>query len=50
MEPQPTLTHLEALLARAKGTDARLTVEGSPRVLPPGIELSAYVVNSSHGR
>ena len=40
--PQPTLTHLEALLVRAKGTDARLTVEGSPRVLPVAVELSAY--------
>ena len=41
-EPQPTLTHLEALLLRARGGDARLTVEGSPRVLPAGVELSAY--------
>jgi signal transduction histidine kinase len=40
--PQPTLTHLEALLLRAKGSDARLTVEGNPRVLPPAVELSAY--------
>ena len=40
--PQPTLTHLEALLLRAKGGDARLTVEGDPRVLPPAVELSAY--------
>jgi hypothetical protein len=42
VEPQPTLTHLEALLVRAKGGDARLTVEGNPRVLPPAVELSAY--------
>jgi hypothetical protein len=42
--PQPTLTHLEALLVRAKGADAHLTVEGSPRVLPPAVELSAYRV------
>jgi signal transduction histidine kinase len=41
-EPQPTLTHIDAMLARAKGADARLTVEGSPRVLPAGVELSAY--------
>jgi hypothetical protein len=41
-EPQPTLTHLEALLVRAKGGDARLTVEGNPRLLPPAVELSAY--------
>jgi hypothetical protein len=42
--PQPTLTHLDALLVRVKGSDARLTVEGSPRVLPAGVELSAYRV------
>lgn len=42
VDPQPTLTHLEALLVRAKGRDARLTVEGSPRALPPAVELSAY--------
>jgi hypothetical protein len=41
-EPQTTLTHIDAMLARAKGADARLTVEGSPRVLPAGVELSAY--------
>ena len=29
---------------RAKGADARLTVEGSPRALPAGVELSAYRV------
>ena len=40
--PLPTLTHLEALIVRAKGSDARLTVEGSPRVLPAAVELSAY--------
>jgi signal transduction histidine kinase len=39
--PQPTLTHLEALILRAK-QGARLTVEGSPRVLPAAVELSAY--------
>ncbi len=41
-EPQPTLTHLEALLLRARGGDARLIVEGNPRVLPAGVELAAY--------
>jgi hypothetical protein len=41
-EPQPTLTHLEALLLRTRGADARLTVQGCPRVLPAGVELSAY--------
>jgi hypothetical protein len=40
--PQPTLTHLEALLVRAKGAGARLSVEGNPRVLPAAVELSAY--------
>jgi hypothetical protein len=40
--PQPTLTHLEAMLVRAKGSNAQLTVEGNPRVLPAGVELSAY--------
>jgi hypothetical protein len=42
--PQPTLTHLEALLVRARGAEARLTVSGSPRALPAGVELSAYRV------
>jgi signal transduction histidine kinase len=40
--PQPTLTSLKALILRDKGDAARLTVEGSPRVLPAGVELSAY--------
>ena len=40
--PQPALTHLQALLIRAKGGDARLAVEGNPRILPPAVELSAY--------
>ncbi|UTI63470.1 hypothetical protein NBH00_19240 [Paraconexibacter antarcticus] len=42
--PQPTLTSLEALVVRAKGADARLSVDGDPRVLPAGVELSAYRV------
>ena len=40
--PQPTLTHLDAMLVRAKRRDVQLTVEGNPRVLPPVVELSAY--------
>src|SRR5262249_12757994 len=40
LAPQPTLTQLEALLLRAKGSDARLTVEGDPRALPAAVELS----------
>jgi hypothetical protein len=43
-EPAPALTHLEALLVHAKGTGARLVVDGSPRALPAGVELSAYRV------
>jgi signal transduction histidine kinase len=43
-EPQPTLAHLEALLLNTRGTEAHLTVAGEPRVLPAGIELSAYRV------
>ncbi len=39
--PPPTLTHLEGLLVRAKGADARMALEGSPRVLPVAVELSA---------
>jgi signal transduction histidine kinase len=42
--PQPTLTSLEALVVRAKGADARLSVDGDPRALPAGVELSAYRV------
>lgn len=41
-EPQPTLAQLTALLARATSADARLTVDGSARALPAGLELSGY--------
>ncbi len=44
VSPQPTLTHLDALLLQAKGSDARLRVTGSPRALPAALELSAYRV------
>jgi signal transduction histidine kinase len=40
--PAPTLTSLRALVLRDKGDAARLVVQGSPRVLPAGVELSAY--------
>ena len=40
--PQPTLTHLDALLVRTKGADARLRVEGDPQILPAAVELSAF--------
>jgi hypothetical protein len=42
--PQPALLQLEALLLRAKGNGAHLKVEGNPRALPAGVELSAYRV------
>jgi hypothetical protein len=41
-EPQPTLARLSELLSRATTADARLTVDGSPRTLPAGLELSGY--------
>ncbi len=40
--PQPVLADLGSLLERATTADARLTVTGSPRELPAGLELSAY--------
>jgi len=42
--PLPSLMQLGALLVHAKGERARIAVEGSPRVLPPAVELSAYRV------
>jgi hypothetical protein len=41
-EPQPTLARLSELLARATSADTRLTVDGHPRTLPAGLELSGY--------
>jgi hypothetical protein len=41
-EPQPTLARLSELLGRATTADARLTVDGSARTLPAGLELSGY--------
>ena len=41
-EPQPTLASMSGLLTRATTADARLTVDGSPRTLPAGLELSGY--------
>jgi signal transduction histidine kinase len=40
--PQPVLAELGDLLESATAADARLRVEGSPRALPAGVELSAY--------
>jgi signal transduction histidine kinase len=44
LAPQPRLTDIERLVddARAAGLDATLAVEGTPRPLPPGVDLSAY--------
>ena len=41
-EPQPVLAQLNRLLGEATAADARLTVTGDPRILPPGVELSGY--------
>jgi signal transduction histidine kinase len=42
--PQPSLTSLDALLIRTRGTGARLSYDGDARVLPAGVELTAYRV------
>jgi signal transduction histidine kinase len=41
-QPQPTLARLPELLAGATTASATLTVEGNPRTLPAGLELSGY--------
>jgi signal transduction histidine kinase len=44
--PQPTLDQVPALIERhqALGLPAELRIEGTPRPLPPGLEVSAYRV------
>jgi signal transduction histidine kinase len=44
LAPQPGLAQLEELVehARAAGVAVRLEVTGTPRELPPGLDLSAY--------
>jgi DNA-binding NarL/FixJ family response regulator len=44
LTPQPSLAHLDSLVlaAREAGLAVELTVEGEPRPLPAGIDLSAY--------
>jgi signal transduction histidine kinase len=44
LTPQPGLDMLPGLLAdvRAAGLDVQLVVDGEPRPLPPGVDLSAY--------
>ena len=41
-EPQPTLAQLSELLSRATSASARLSVAGTPRTLPAGLELASY--------
>jgi signal transduction histidine kinase len=43
-EPQPGLAELDGLLeqAREAGLEVELEVEGEPRILPRGVDLSAY--------
>ena len=42
--PQPGLDRLEDLLDSMRGTGLRVdaTIEGTPRPLPPGVDLTAY--------
>jgi signal transduction histidine kinase len=42
LAPVPTVAHLDALLARHRSAQSRLTVSGDPRSLPATVELSAY--------
>ena len=44
LAPQPSLQHLEALLAQMQeaGLPVALNLEGTARPLPPGVDLSAY--------
>jgi signal transduction histidine kinase len=44
LAPQPSVVHLENLLGRVRdaGLAVELKVEGQPRPLPPGLDLSAY--------
>jgi signal transduction histidine kinase len=44
LTPQPGLDNLPGLMedVRTAGLDVRLEVDGEPRVLPPGLDLSAY--------
>lgn len=46
LAPQPGLGQLETLVGRVRdtGLSVDLTVTGSPRPLPPGLELAAYRV------
>jgi hypothetical protein len=40
--PEPMLAQVDRLVARATEGRARLRIDGDPRLLPPGLELSGY--------
>lgn len=44
LAPQPSIQHLTALVeqVRSAGLEVELQVEGEPRPLPPGVDISAY--------
>jgi len=44
LSPQPSLRHLDSLAGQVRdaGLPVALRVEGSPRELPPGVDLAAY--------
>jgi signal transduction histidine kinase len=44
LDPRPSLQHLDQLVERVReaGLPVEVAVEGEPRPLPPGIDLSAY--------
>jgi signal transduction histidine kinase len=44
LAPQPSIANLELLLAKVResGLPVELVVEGDPRPLPPGVDLSAF--------
>jgi signal transduction histidine kinase len=44
LAPQPTLEHLDRLVAKAResGLPVDVRIEGEPAQLPPGLDLTAY--------
>jgi len=41
-EPQPVLRQLDRLISQTASSEIQLQVNGDPRMLPPGLELSGY--------
>jgi len=41
-EPQPVLRQLDRLISQSASSEIQLQVNGDPRMLPPGLELSGY--------